>query len=162
MDEEQDRDEHKRIDSSSDAPVMIEAKRDIVDVRVAQLASIRENRRKPSLLSYLELRELSKIELVEENKTSANKKSREVEARGAVCTRVGARSFRGMKKKKDIAREMRRLAMDLGVSMDQIQYCKGILTLRGGAESRDFIVLVIKLFQKPGPGPGPVVRRLGF
>ena len=48
------------------------------------------------------------------------------------------------------------------VSMDQIQYCKGILTLRGGAESRDFIVLVIKLFQKPGPGPGPVVRRLGF
>ena len=52
-------------------------------------ASIRENRRKPSLLSYLELRDLSKIELAEENKTSSNKKSREVEARGAVCTRVG-------------------------------------------------------------------------
>ena len=37
MNEEQDGDEHKRIDSSSDAPVMIEAKRDVVDVRVGQL-----------------------------------------------------------------------------------------------------------------------------
>ncbi|KAK9181074.1 hypothetical protein WN944_024211 [Citrus x changshan-huyou] len=54
----------------------------------------------------------------------SNKKSREVEARGAVCTRVECgdlkrgskkRIFRDMKKKKDIAREMRRLAMDLGV-----------------------------------------------
>ncbi|KAL9458346.1 hypothetical protein AB3S75_007251 [Citrus x aurantiifolia] len=39
MDEEQEGDEHKRIDSSSDAPVMIEAKRDAVDVRVAHKKS---------------------------------------------------------------------------------------------------------------------------
>ncbi|KAK9185109.1 hypothetical protein WN943_025462 [Citrus x changshan-huyou] len=58
------------------------------------------------------LEQLSKIELAEENKTSSNKKSREVEARGAGSKK---RIFRGMKKKKDIAREMRRLAMDLGV-----------------------------------------------
>ncbi|KAH9742419.1 hypothetical protein KPL70_002937 [Citrus sinensis] len=39
MDEEQEGDEHKRIDSSSDAPVTIEAKRDAVDVKVAHKKS---------------------------------------------------------------------------------------------------------------------------
>ncbi|KAL9454783.1 hypothetical protein AB3S75_010228 [Citrus x aurantiifolia] len=39
IDEEQEGDEHKRIDSSSDAPVMIEAKRDAVDVGVAHKKS---------------------------------------------------------------------------------------------------------------------------
>ncbi|KAK9180374.1 hypothetical protein WN943_029583 [Citrus x changshan-huyou] len=39
------------------------------------------------------------------------------------------------------------------VSLDQIQYCKGILTLRRGAESRALLALVIKLFQRPCPGP---------